>query len=229
MDLAHLRRRRAPNIAALVIAALGPRPAWSAQTPEPPPASAPATETLPLPAPAPAPVAEQPPAPAPPPTVATDPEVPEPTPRREYGREEERPASPRRRGGVAAVAGGLSLFGVFYIISAISGLAVHDAGKKKLDDPDTADRGEDQIRGGRRLLIPLVGPWVAFPYLTTDGKEGAAILGSFQLFGALSAIAGAVLIGTDNRLRRSAGLSRRWLVSGSVGPRQAGAVVLFRF
>jgi hypothetical protein len=212
---------------ALLLGAATPRPALAsfASTAQAP-TSEPVLETLTLPTPPPAP-AEPPVAATPPPPRAAAPAAPRPRPQPQL--EPERSSSGLRRGGVAAVAGGLSFFGLFYVVAAISGLALHDAGRKKLHDPDTAARGDAQIHAGNRMFIPLVGPWVAFPYLESDGKEGAAIVGTFQLFGALAAIAGAVMLGADARASRTAALRRRVFFTGAATPRHAGASLTIRF
>ncbi|MCA9662319.1 MAG: hypothetical protein KC486_28525 [Myxococcales bacterium] len=135
--------------------------------------------------------------------------------------------------GVAGLAGGLSMFGLTYLITGISGMIMYDVGQRRSETPTTAARGDQLQAIGGRLVIPVAGPFLALPYMSdADGKALGALAGGFQLLGLGLTIFGAVTLSNYNRRGRVAQQAlagRRLFVSGVATPRYSGASLLFRF
>lgn len=108
---------------------------------------------------------------------------------------------------------GFSVFGASYAISSLTGAIVADARD-----------GERLDRFGRRMLIPVVGPWLAIPH--TESATGAwftGFAGAAQLAGLVLGTVGAVRLGQQRRE------SQRWAVTSTplLGGGQLGVVGRF--
>ncbi len=145
-------------------------------TPAPEPAPAPA------PAPVPPPPTYQPTAPVAPPALYMDPHT---------------AALKHQRGvGLGMTISGFTMFGTSYLISALVGTISLDL---------AADVGGSG-KYGRRMLIPVAGPFMAIPRSdTATGGMFTALLGVIQIGGLVLGTAGAIKYSRANRqLRLSA-------------------------
>ena len=101
------------------------------------------------------------------------------------------PPRPKVRG-VGMTIAGFSVFGVSYLISALSASIAIDSG-------DFADSW------GRPLLIPAVGPFISSARVgTATGAFGLIFLGIVQTGSLAMGVTGAVLIGKSKRQARLA-------------------------
>jgi hypothetical protein len=98
------------------------------------------------------------------------------------------PKGPNPNRGLGMTIAGFSIFGVSYLITAVTATALIDSGSPEM---------------GRPLLIPVVGPFIAAgrqPYATIG--FGLAFTGIIQLASAGMGIGGAVILGTSRRKAR---------------------------
>jgi hypothetical protein len=139
-----------------------PQPGW--EQPQPAPTAAPATQPQPQPQP-------------PPPAYQPMPQ-PQPAP----------PPAPNPNRGLGLMIAGFSVFGVSYLITAVTGTASIDAGYPEI---------------GRPLLIPVAGPFIAGARQSqaTIGL-GLGIVGVVQLAGLGMGVGGAVMFGSARRRAR---------------------------
>jgi hypothetical protein len=83
---------------------------------------------------------------------------------------------------------GISVFGVSYLITAVSGTAIIDGGAPEI---------------GRPLLIPVAGPFIAGARQSSATLGfGLGIVGVVQLAGLGMAVGGGVMLGTSRRRAR---------------------------
>lgn len=161
-----------------------------------------------------------------PPEPASAPEpAPEPAPRHRW----------MRATGIASLASGGGILLLTYTFTALGGAILHDIGSRRVDDPSRGPRGEALIAAGRNFMVPIVGPWFAFPYLTEGGKTGAGFSGAFQGFGLLLALGGVAQLAAYRAIndrpppRHARRAAPRLTFGGAVTPRYSGATVLLRF
>jgi len=140
-----------------------------------------------------------------------------------------------RATGIASLASGGGVLLLTYASTALGGAILHDIGQRRVDDPSKGPRGEQLLAAGRNFMIPIVGPWFAFPHLSEGGKVGAGFSGFFQGFGLLLALGGVAQLAAYRAIndrpppahaRRAA---PRLTLGGAVTPRYSGATVLLRF
>lgn len=135
------------------------------------------------------------PAPAYPAPVAVTPPPPEvqqpvPPPRAYPARPRK---DPDRVSGIAFLSSGLALFGSTYLASSLIGVASID-----LENDDT----RRSRAYGNRMLIPVVGPWIAAPKAgSATGAWFTGLLGVAQAAGVALTTVGAVRLGRAHRRR----------------------------
>ena len=98
------------------------------------------------------------------------------------------PRGPNPNRGLGLMIAGFSVFGVSYLITAVSGTAIIDAGRPEI---------------GRPLLIPVAGPFIAGarqPSATLG--LGLGLVGVIQLAGLGMGVGGAVMFGKARRQAR---------------------------
>lgn len=139
----------------------------------------------------PVPVAAPPTLQEPPPPVLVQPPsslppTPPPRPRKD----------PDRSSGIAFLASGLALFGSAYLSSSLAGVANID---RKFEDP----RDDARARAyGNRMLIPIVGPWVAISQSDSATKGWfTGLAGVAQGVGIALATVGAIRLSRAHRRR----------------------------
>jgi hypothetical protein len=101
----------------------------------------------------------------------------------------------QRRAGLGMMIAGWSLFGLTYLTTAFYGtIAIDQADgvfEEDIDDPFTTTPSK---KYGRRLLIPIAGPFIAAPAAPTATQGfGTALAGTLQVTGLALGIAGTVL------------------------------------
>ena len=101
------------------------------------------------------------------------------------------PRGPNPNRGLGLMIAGFSVFGVSYLITAVSGTAIIDAGRPEI---------------GRPLLIPVAGPFIsgARQSSATLGL-GLGLVGVIQLAGLGMGVGGAVVFGNSRRQARLTG------------------------
>lgn len=162
-----------------------------ASSPEDPATAAPVivvTAPPPAPAPAPAPTYEATPAPPPPAYVPAQPGTNAPSPML---------VNPRiaalkhqRNSGIGMAISGYTIFGTSYLISALIGTISIDYAN------DVGGSGTY----GRRMLIPLGGPFAAIPRAdSATGGLFTGLVGVMQVTGFVLGTAGAIRLGRANR------------------------------
>lgn len=160
-----------------------------AQGPEDPATAAPViVVTAPAPAPAPQPAVAPQPAPPPPAYVPAQPGTHAPSPML---------VNPRiaalkhqRNSGIGMTISGYTIFGTSYLISALVGTISIDYAR------DVGGAG----LYGRRMLIPLAGPFMAIPRAdSATGGLFTGLVGVVQVGGFLLGTAGAIRLGRANR------------------------------
>jgi len=93
--------------------------------------------------------------------------------------------------GLGLTISGFSVFSVSYLIAAVSGTTLIDAGSKDIGVP---------------LLIPAVGPFIAASRLSSaTAGFGLAFGGIIQLAGLGMGVGGAVMLGNSRRQARLSG------------------------
>lgn len=155
------------------------RPGWDEVDPEPQPQPQPQPQAQPAPQPA----VQTPPAQSP------------------------APARPPRRRGKGMLIAGWTVFGLFYVFAAINGAVAIDCANNScktlltLDpDEDQADIDDKRRRWGRRMLIPLGGPFAAISVSRTSlAATWAGFVGLAELAGVGLGVAGAVLFARSGR------------------------------
>lgn len=148
---------------------------------------------------------------------------------------EPRAPEPRQRWlrgvGLASLISGASLFTVTYAVTAVTGVIMHDVGRGRLDEPARAERGLQLVAVGKRLTIPLAGPWLAMPRMRDElGQIGAGFSGVLQAGGLFLAIAGAIQLGTYHAINRGdpgVALGPRLRLGGAPSPGGAGLQLRF--
>lgn len=107
------------------------------------------------------------------------------------------PPPPPRRRGIGLMVTGYTLFGVSYMLTALSGAAVIDN--------CSVDRNYDCRRLGRSLMVPALGPFMALREIQSMTARFTMVLfpGLMQVGGLTMGIAGSVLY---RRSHRHAGL-----------------------
>jgi hypothetical protein len=115
-----------------------------------------------------------------------------------------RPAKPPKvRAGATMMATGFSVFGVVYLVSAVSGALVIDSTDWSThDDLDVYDKDRRRTLG-RRLTIPVAGPFMAMGYSESAmGAFGLAFDGAIQALTLTLGIAGIGLYASGKREMR---------------------------
>lgn len=172
-------------VAVAIPTALTPQIA-RAQGPEDPSTAAPVIVVTAPPPAAPAPVAQ--PAPPPPAYVPAVPGTNAPSPM--LVDPQIAAAKQRRNSGIGMTISGYTLFGTSYLISALVGTISLDYAR---------DIGGSGIYG-RRMLIPLVGPFMAIPRAdSATGGLFTGLVGVVQVAGFALGTAGAIRLGRANR------------------------------
>jgi hypothetical protein len=98
------------------------------------------------------------------------------------------PRGPNPNRGLGLMIAGFSVFGVSYLITAVSGTAIIDAGSPEI---------------GRPLLIPVAGPFMAGARQSSATLGlGLGLVGVIQLAGLGMGIGGAVVFGNARRQAR---------------------------
>jgi hypothetical protein len=98
------------------------------------------------------------------------------------------PRGPNPNRGLGLTIAGFSVFGVSYLITAVSGTAIIDAGSPEI---------------GRPLLIPVAGPFIAGARQSSATLGlGLGLVGVIQLAGLGMGIGGAVMLGSARRQAR---------------------------
>jgi len=122
--------------------------------------------------------------------------------------------------GIGLTAGGFSTFGATYLLSAIVGAV-------RIDTADTVgvtpsnDLVERRKQFGYRMFIPVVGPFIAIPKVSTaTGGLFTGLLGVAQVAGVALGIAGLVKLG---KYRRNIGIT----ASPTPGGMQTGITLRF--
>ncbi|MEZ4452665.1 MAG: hypothetical protein R3B09_24610 [Nannocystaceae bacterium] len=134
-----------------------------------------------------------------------------------------------RATGIASLVTGGVLFTVTYGVTALTGAIMHDVGRSRLDDPARAARGEQLVDVGRRLLIPIAGPWIAMPRMSDElGQIGAGFSGVIQAGALILVIAGGVQLGVYSGMKRDGvALGPRLRLSGAFTPEGGGLRLRF--
>jgi len=97
------------------------------------------------------------------------------------------PAPPAPRRSIGLMAAGIAALGGSYAFTALVGLQMRSGGAGA--EPGYYCPGCDGV--GSRLLIPIVGPWLALPAAEgTDGKVLTAVMGTAQVAGLVLTVAG---------------------------------------
>jgi hypothetical protein len=136
-----------------------------------------------------------PPSAAPPQSQNADTE--QPAASRRQSADTEQPVRMRQRYGVGARSGGRHLgllIGGIVTLGASYGLSASVGFQLMSKYPS----GSWQETSGRRLLFPIVGPWVAVPAASTGAAKGVfAVLGVAQALGVILTIAGSARVNAD--------------------------------
>jgi len=115
-------------------------------------------------------------------------------------------AAPRNKAGNWAILTGTTLFAATYFYTSALGAIAIDKGRKSGIDPTTGlPRTSDtrRIAFGRRMLIPVVGPFMAIGHTNHAFKRwGASISGVLQLGSVALVVTGIVLKSRAARERR---------------------------
>jgi hypothetical protein len=97
--------------------------------------------------------------------------------------------------GVGMAAGGFSVFGASYLITALAGAITIDNGN--------ADRDDREVQLGQALMIPVAGPFIgASRTRSATGAFGSALVGVIQVSTLTVGIIGSVKIARSNRQLR---------------------------
>jgi hypothetical protein len=121
----------------------------------------------------------------------------DPDPRAVAERQERLEAELRRDKeiGVGMAAGGFSVFGASFLITALAGAITIDNGN--------ADNDEREVQLGQALMIPVAGPFVgAARTRSATGAFGSALVGVIQVSTLTVGIIGSVKIARSNRQLR---------------------------
>jgi hypothetical protein len=98
---------------------------------------------------------------------------------------------------------GYSIFGSFYLGSALYGAAELDRSGYYDDDIDDPLYDEKQAKFGRRLFIPLIGPYIAAPLAPSASAGLVTVLaGTAQIAGLALGIAGSILYARARKQQR---------------------------